>query len=414
MLKKIKINNFKSINEFSVELGRFNVFIGENGCGKSNILEALAFPSAAYNGNIENDFLALRGVRISDPKLYRNGFDGVSIDQPIKIALTDSDDNIVEWIFENDNLPFSKWKSSLHIDEKHQEKEINTLNLQVQKIIDEVGQKAFEKITKQGLGEIGDKNKEKLFRDLIDTYLKDKTFSFKGLEDSIAIEINKLTKISDYLIFAPENFFLRNFKTEEIFLTPVGYRGEGLLGLIKIIKKNKPDHYKEIISHLVLIDWFIKFDVEEMDALGEAEFHLMDKYLDEGIKYFDIRNTNEGFLFLLFFLTLFISDYTPTFFSIDNIDTALNPKLCSKLISLLSSLAVKYNKQVIVTTHNPSVLDGLNLNNDDERLFVISRNAIGHTKATRINKKPSIAGESSLKLSEQFLRGYIGGLPKNF
>ncbi|TWV96840.1 AAA family ATPase [Chitinophaga pinensis] len=94
-----------------------------------------------------------------------------------------------------------------------------------------------------------------------------------------------------------------------------------------------------------------------------------------------------------FYITLFTSDYTPSFFAIDNIDTALNPKLCSKLITILSQLAVEHNKQVIITTHNPSVLDGLNLNDENERLFVIARNANGHTRARRVEKKTPLDGE---------------------
>lgn len=416
MLKKVRIRNFKSIENLSIDLGRFNVFIGENGCGKSNILEALIFPAAAYNNNIENDFLALRGARISDSRYYRNGFDETSSNQPICITLEDSDDNILDFVFENDNQPFSKWKGIIKMDQKIYDNEIAKISIDIDELIKDAGEDAFQRILKKSIAEFqsSEDKTDSHLKELLDSYLSNKLFSQKAIERAAAEMLNVHTRISDYLIYAPENFFLRNFNTEEVFLSPIGYRGEGLLGLINIIKKNKPEKYREIISHLILIDWFLKIDVDELGPLGEKEFHLMDKYLDEGIKYFDIRNSNEGFLFLLFYLTLFISDYTPKFFAIDNIDTALNPKLCSKLITLLSALAVKYDKQVIFTTHNPSILDGLNLNNDDERLFVISRNAMGKTNATRINKKPPITDNASVKLSEQFLRGYIGGLPKNF
>ncbi|WP_044218377.1 hypothetical protein [Chitinophaga pinensis] len=59
-------------------------------------------------------------------------------------------------------------------------------------------------------------------------------------------------------------------------------------------------------------------------------------------------------------------------------------------------------------------MDGLNLNDENEKLFVIARNANGHTRAKRVEKKTPLDGEQSVKLSEQFMRGYIGGLPKNF
>jgi AAA15 family ATPase/GTPase len=55
MLTKFKVENFKSIHSLELELGRMNVFIGENGSGKSNVLEAVALASAAimrYRGNV--------------------------------------------------------------------------------------------------------------------------------------------------------------------------------------------------------------------------------------------------------------------------------------------------------------------------------------------------------------------------
>ena len=45
MVRKITIENFKSILKLKLELGRVNVLIGENGCGKTNILEAIALGS---------------------------------------------------------------------------------------------------------------------------------------------------------------------------------------------------------------------------------------------------------------------------------------------------------------------------------------------------------------------------------
>ena len=42
MFNRLTIKNFKSIIDLTIELGRVNVFIGANGMGKSNVLEAIA------------------------------------------------------------------------------------------------------------------------------------------------------------------------------------------------------------------------------------------------------------------------------------------------------------------------------------------------------------------------------------
>ena len=39
MINSVSIKNYKSVVDVSLPLGRFNLQIGANGCGKSNILE---------------------------------------------------------------------------------------------------------------------------------------------------------------------------------------------------------------------------------------------------------------------------------------------------------------------------------------------------------------------------------------
>jgi hypothetical protein len=59
-------------------------------------------------------------------------------------------------------------------------------------------------------------------------------------------------------------------------------------------------------------------------------------------------------------------------------------------------------------------LDGLDLSDDEQRLFVIYRNVDGHTKARRISAPEPLEDDDPVQLSEAFINGYLGGLPKNF
>jgi AAA15 family ATPase/GTPase len=74
MIRKINIENYKSIERLTVELGRLNVFIGANGSGKSNILEAIAFASAAAQNKLDNEFLISRGIRATETRFMRSAF----------------------------------------------------------------------------------------------------------------------------------------------------------------------------------------------------------------------------------------------------------------------------------------------------------------------------------------------------
>ena len=79
-------------------------------------------------------------------------------------------------------------------------------------------------------------------------------------------------------------------------------------------------------------------------------------------------------------------------------------------MSKLIELSKKYDKQVIVTTHSPFVLDALNLEDKEQALFVARRDIDGHTKVNRLE----VPKDSSIPLSEAWMKGYIGALPNNF
>lgn len=86
MLRTLTIKNFKSIVDLTLELGRFNVFIGENGCGKSNILEAVAMVAGVEGDRLSNEDLMLRGMRVAKPSMMSNAFVGAPADALIEIG----------------------------------------------------------------------------------------------------------------------------------------------------------------------------------------------------------------------------------------------------------------------------------------------------------------------------------------
>ena len=77
MVENIRIRNYKSIVDLTLDLGRFNVIIGTNGCGKSNILEAVTMASAAHQNKLDTEFLLNRNVRVTEPAFMTNAFDDV-------------------------------------------------------------------------------------------------------------------------------------------------------------------------------------------------------------------------------------------------------------------------------------------------------------------------------------------------
>ena len=65
MISEIQIRNFKSIQDVTLRPGRVTVLIGENGIGKSNVLEAITFASCATTNKLDDEILFHRGVRVT-------------------------------------------------------------------------------------------------------------------------------------------------------------------------------------------------------------------------------------------------------------------------------------------------------------------------------------------------------------
>jgi len=388
MIGEVRIENYKSIQKLKLELGRVTVLIGENGCGKSNILEAIALASAAADDKLDNEFLASRGIRVTEPQLMRSAFEIDNLIKDIKIELRGNEGQPFSCILENDNSPYSQWVSKNFLGDTE-----TSIKTAVKSVIHQYG--GLEKILSI-LEEKTDSSKQEISR---------LTKDFKSF-----LVINFLNK---FITYSPENQALRTFEKEGQ-IQPLGINGEGLFKLLKFLSSDNQQQVNEIKKKLQLIDWFQDFEAPPNLSSIQNSLQIKDRYLDPDLAYFDQRSSNEGFLFLLFYFALFISDITPNFFAIDNIDASLNPRLCRRLMQELVELAKKQDKQVIFTTHNPAVLDGLDLHDDEQRLFVIYRNQLGHTKARRILKPEPLEGQEPVKLSEAFLRGYIGGLPKNF
>ena len=362
MIETITVKNFKSITDMTLSLGNVNVFIGANGSGKSNILEAIAMVAAERSAQIEVNSMIQKGIRIAKPDLMISSFYGQPSNSTINVNISGTEGERIKYavtnlapedIYSTWNAPWSTGARRGNIKE------------------------AVEKT---------DKLREYL---------------------------------SKYLIYSLSINALRGL-TSDSLQYPLGLNGEGLDVLLNNIPKEEIMQIKE--SAKDYISWIedIFFDSEEIYKMqgyklgrSKSNLYFRDKFMQKKNNLFSAENANEGALELLFYLTLFISRKTPDFFAIDNIENGLNPRLCRFLMKKICELAVKNGKQVLITTHNPAILDGLNLNDGSQRLYVVTRNDEGKTQAKRIQTKEQ-TGEQRMMLSEMWMKGLIGVVPYNF
>ena len=391
MIRNVTIKNFKSIVDLTLDLGRLNVIIGANGCGKTNILEAIAFAAAANVKKLEQEFLVNRDLRLTNPELMVNAF--------------------MEGAYEMEEGPLKDYSDgAFYVSIGEDGKK----NRQIA-IAHQSGTNTWHNMSAYAIQEdfaflnsiLGEEMDEESLKDNVQVLKKNHPEEFARL---IELFRSPQSDINAFLIYHPTEKHLKEVKDSPIF--PLGIRGEGLLQYLK--DKSQQTEYKEMFESindgLGMLDWFDGVAVPGDLLSNEYKLSIGDRYLRDSMHFFDQRSTNEGFMFILFYLTLFNSKDTPSFFSIDNIETALNPRLCTELTSRLINTAKEKDKQVILTTHSPYVLDALNLSDDEVRLFVARRDIDGHTRLERIMNRQ----DRNMPLSELWMSGLIGGLPDNF
>jgi hypothetical protein len=113
-------------------------------------------------------------------------------------------------------------------------------------------------------------------------------------------------------------------------------------------------------------------------------------------------------------LVLAMHAQSPHTFAVDNFDQALNPLAARALATVFSAEILESKRQVLLTTHNPHVLDGLPLDDDRVRLFRVERKRDGKTDVRRVPVKNLARlkqkhGQNAV--SRMWTEGRIGGLP---
>lgn len=390
MIRTIKIEGFKSIPAMTLELGRVNCFIGANGVGKSNVLEAIGVLSAAANGKVEDASLLSRGVRPGLPRLYKSSFEAGRT--PAHIMLSAAGDSAetyrVSLLNPLENpLPAWDFKTEYLFDGSSEIVSVGVRNNK--KLTPSAGFAALK------LVEIDENNPA----------------------------ASLLKCLQGYAIYSPNTLSLRGMVGDQQSRYPVGLAGGRLAEAFAELRKAVLDNNEDLLDDVFeLIDWVADIQTSNTASslLSPSAPRTKDllKFTDRFMK--KSRNTltaydaSEGALYIIFCAILCLTPHAPKFFAIDNLDQALNPRLVSRLSSKLAGWLASTDKdrQLLFTAHNPAVLDGLDLLDDEVRLFSVDRNNQGHTLITRITLTDKLlALNQEYPMSRLWLMGSLGALP---
>lgn len=388
-VKSISIKNFKSLYDVSFEPGKVNVFIGANGSGKSSILEAIGILSAAISDRVNNNALQRKGIRLSTSTLYKSKFssikmEGATVDFDIKWENNEDDYEYVAYL----NVP----------------KEDDSWKYFAETVL---------------------KNKENVYgrsnRSAVQT--NNKVGYFALAEQLSGPDYKEFMKyIEGYGIYQPDTLTLRGTIPDPMQTNPIGLNGGRLAEAMADLLYSQDDDLMfgtmYMDDMLEMIDWASDFKVgkPKKSILNpgvpstQQIVEFKDKYLKDTAA-FTGYDASEGALYVLFMMSLAMHSESPKMFAIDSFDHALNPRLAKRVTEIFSQKVIEQNKTVFMTTHNPLVLDGLNLSNDDIRLFTTDRNKNGMVEIRRVQVSEELLKHNQ-PLSRLWINGLLGGVPE--
>ena len=399
MITKITVESFKSLEKVEVELGAVNVFVGANGSGKSNLLEALGVLGAAAFGRVDDESLLRRGVRPGVPQLYKSSFPRkrAEIRPHILFSAENSDASYRVTLWNPIKDPKPAWRFKAEYLRRSSGEAI-------------VERAPFKKLSQalnpeQGLA------------------------ALKSVELAEGDPARRLLDLlRSYSIYCANSPTLRGLTPDQQIREPIGLSGgrlpEGLSELRSLLWSKNPEKMHERSGEILeLIDWAEAFGcassavmpLSPSAAASRRVVRFKDRFMAKGRNVLSGYDASEGALYILFAAVLILHPKSPEFFAIDNVDQALNPRLAKRLSEALCNWALedKPDCQVLLTAHNPAVLDGLPLQDERVRLFTVDRNNRGQTVVKRVVLDESLRSRAAegWTLSRLWMNGLIGGVP---
>ena len=394
MLASLSVRTFKSLDDVTVDLGLVNVFIGANGSGKSNLLEALGVLAAAADGKVDDQALLARGVRPGLPALYKSAFParaGERIPPHLHFGASGAGAKYEVSLHNPLEDPKPAWRFKTEVWEDEDDHLVGRMPARPVKTNPERGLAAL-----------------------------------KAVEAPPGAALDLLRLLQSYVVYSPTTSVLRGVAPETQPRLPVGLSGGNLPQAVLdlLAQRERDDGSRRICREaLGLVDWAKNFDwasagrlpLSPTAAASKDVIQFRDRFMRKDRNVLSGYDASEGALYTLFLAVVSGHEASPALCAVDNADHALNPRLARSLMESLCQwyLTSSQPRQILLTTHNPLVLDGLRLQDERVRLFTVSRSNSGRTLVRRVVVDEHLRrrAEQGWSLSRLWVMGHLGGVP---
>jgi predicted ATPase len=315
------------------------MFVGANGAGKSNFLDALAFVSDCLTGSVELAFKNRGGL----PAVRRRS-GGHPTHIGLRLIVDLGRHRIADYSFEiaaEKGERFSVARERCHVS-----------NVMGHSHTFEVEHGGF-KTEIEGI-------RPNVAPDRLALFAASATPEFRPVYDFLA-------GMHFYSIVPSE---LRKLQPSDAGHT-LRPDGGNAAAVLKRIKDETPDRYKRICSLLSAA----VHGIESADHKAVGQFETVEFRQDVGQKHpwtFDALNVSDGTLRMLGLLLAVYQPGQATVLGIEEPEATVHPAISEQILEILID-AARF-RQVLVTTHSPDLLDSRDLSDDNLRIVTNPRN----------------------------------------
>ncbi|MNC47586.1 hypothetical protein D3C75_966510 [compost metagenome] len=162
----------------------------------------------------------------------------------------------------------------------------------------------------------------------------------------------------------------------------IGGSGEKIATFLHGLSK---DEKEEVIKKIGEYIPYISEIKTKKKSLGWTSFELIEKYKDNNFTI-ESQYLSDGLLRIVALAAINKINEKSSIFLLDEIEDGLNPHLAANLVNDLVRLTEQNNRQVIVTTHSPLILNNFDYTN----IVLIWRCDDGNIKAAPMFSDPEL------------------------
>ncbi len=391
MIKELHLTNWKSFEKATLYIDPLTVLIGSNASGKSNCLDAFLFLNRISQGIAI--FPAIAGD-IHLPAL-RGGVEWIcrKPEKKFQLSITIGSDNQTgDYHYELTVLVngtkaevFAE-KLTLVTDDPQAEHPVEILLFQTrQEASNSPEIPTYFATGSQGLGKRHDLNRAYAILGQVETLNVKKDI----LEGAKQI----LSQLQKIFVFDPIPGHMRNY-------TPLSEKlladGSNIAGVLAGLEQERKIHVENTLTHY--LKYLPERDIKRVwtEPVGKFKTDAM-LYCEEGWENqptheVDARGMSDGTLRYLAIVAALLTREPGSLLIIEEVDNGLHPSRAHFLVDMLKALGKERNIDVLVTTHNPALLDAA---------------GIGMVPFITVAHREDTTGFSKLTLLEQ-----IDALPK--